>query len=195
MNELRSLPVPSTLSSVPCLNCPNCNSTNLKKLSLTHAAGVYESRGRLGGLFIGGSDGLFFARYTGKSQSRLSKMVAPPGKMPYVAPVILWLLGFFILMAFDGRGKLSWLMGMISATYILMIPVYFLAALFYNWFVRPKKHKDWERNFMCQRCGTLIEPLAVKPRQFTSGGVGSVLENSSQRGVTRSFPSVGANRV
>jgi hypothetical protein len=48
-----------------------------------------------------------------------------------------------------------------------MIPVYFLAALFYNWFVRPKKHKDWERKFMCQRCGALIEAMTVKPRQFT----------------------------
>jgi hypothetical protein len=139
------------------------------KMSLSHAAGVYESRGRLGGLFIGGSDSLFFGRYTGKSQSRLSKMVDPPRKMPYVVLAILWLLGFFILMAFDGRGKLSWLMRIISATYILIIPVYFLAALFYNWFVRPKKHKDWERKFMCQRCGALIEALTVKPRRFTSG--------------------------
>ena len=84
-------------------------------------------------------------------------MICPPKKLPYAVPAILWLLGLFILMPFDGRGKLSWLMGMISAVYILAIPAYFLVALFHNLLVRPKKHMDWERKSMCQRCGALIE--------------------------------------
>jgi len=83
-------------------------------------------------------------------------MTGPPKKLPYAAPAILWLLGLFILMAFDGRGKPSWLTGMISAVYVLAIPAYFLVALFHNLLVRPKKHKDWERKSMCQRCGALI---------------------------------------
>jgi hypothetical protein len=169
MNELRSSPVPNNLSSVPSLICPNCNSSDLQRVSLIHAAGTYESSGRFRGFFFGDGDGLLFGRYQGTSQSRLSKMVGPPRRLPYAAPAILWLLGFFILMAFDGRGKLSWLMGMISAVYILAIPVYFLVALFHNLFVRPKKHKDWERKFMCQRCGALIEAPTATTGRFTSG--------------------------
>jgi hypothetical protein len=30
-------------------------------------------------------------------------MVGPPKKLPFAAPMILWLLGFFVVMAFAGR--------------------------------------------------------------------------------------------
>jgi hypothetical protein len=138
------------------LKCPNCNSTDLKKLSLIHAAGVYESRGSLRGLFLGNSDGLLFGRFRGTSQSRLSKMTGPPKKMPYAVPTVLWLLGFFILMAFDGRGKLSWVMGMLSVVYVFLLPAWLLASLSYNFFICPRKYRNWERKFMCQRCGIVV---------------------------------------
>src|SRR5260370_27525836 len=60
--------------------CPNCNSTDLKKMSLIYAAGVHESRGRILGFFVGSGDGLLFGRYRGTNQNRLSKMVGPPRK-------------------------------------------------------------------------------------------------------------------
>lgn len=81
-------------------------------------------------------------------------------RLPFVLPVILWLVGFFPVMAFAGRGKLSTLMAMISVAYLLLLPSYLVAALFYNLFVRPKKYGIWESTFMCQRCGALIEPHA-----------------------------------
>jgi uncharacterized membrane protein YfcA len=80
----------------------------------------------------------------------------PPRKWPYGAPAILWLLGFFILMAFAGREKLSWMMGAVSAGYLLLLPAYFLAALLYNFFLRPRKKRDWEARFMCQKCGFVL---------------------------------------
>jgi hypothetical protein len=134
--------------------CPNCNSTDLKKLSLIYAAGVYESRGRILAFLVGSGDDLLLGRYRGTSQSHLSKALSPPRKLPYAAPVILWLLGFFILMSFVGREKLSWIRGALSVGYLLQLPAYILAALFYNFFVRPKKHKDWNEKFICQRCGS-----------------------------------------
>jgi hypothetical protein len=110
--------------------CPNCNSNDLKRMSLIHAAGSYESRGRIRGLLLGGDEPFLLWRYQGTSQSRLSKMLAPPTKAPYTAPVILWLIGLFIVMAFAGRGKLSWMMGAISAAYFLLLPAYLLASVF-----------------------------------------------------------------
>jgi len=133
--------------------CPKCNSTDLKKLSLIHAAGVYESRGSLVGALIGSGDGLLFGRYSGKSQSRLSKIAVPPRKMPFAAPIVLWLLGFFILMAFDARGKLSWITGELSIAYPILLPAYLLGAFLYNLLVRRKEYSSWEQKFMCQRCG------------------------------------------
>jgi hypothetical protein len=101
-----------------------------------------------------------------------------PKKLPHAAPAILWLLGLFILMAFDGRGKLSWLTGMISAVYILAIPAYFLVALFHNLFIRPKKHKDWESKSMYQCCGALVEALTVTTGQANLGSSrGSLLSS------------------
>jgi hypothetical protein len=138
--------------------CPNCNSTDLKKASLIYAADVYESRGRMGGLLFGNGDAFFVGKYRGANRSLLSKMVAPPRKAPYVAPVVLWLMGFFIVMAFAGRGKLSLMMGVLAVGYLLLLPGYLLAALFYNFFLLPKKKRDWETRFMCQKCGFVCNP-------------------------------------
>jgi hypothetical protein len=129
---------------------------------------VYESRG---GFIVGNGDGLLFGRSRGTSQSRLSKALSPPRKLPYAAPVILWLVGLFPTMAFVVRAKLSPLTGLISVAYVLALPVHLLVALFYNWLVCPKKYKNWERKFMCQRCGVLIEAQTGtqgdRPRQHS----------------------------
>jgi len=138
--------------------CPNCNSSDLKKVSLIYAAGVYESRGRITGFFVGNSDGLLLGKYRGKNQSRLSTMVNPPRKLPYAAPIIFWLVGFFPVMAFVGLGKLSLTTGLLGVTYVLLLHVLPAGALVYNFFVYPKKYKRWEGMFMCQRCGALIGP-------------------------------------
>jgi hypothetical protein len=137
--------------------CPNCNSSDLQKLSLIHAAGVYESRGRIRGLFLGNSARLHFGRYKGRSQSRLSTAVGSPKKRPYAAPTILWLIGFCLLMALDGRGKISTAMAMFSSAYVFLLPALLIGILVYNFFVYPKKRKNWERKFLCQRCGALAE--------------------------------------
>jgi hypothetical protein len=138
--------------------CPNCNSSDLKRVSLIHASGVYKSRGRFRGFLLGNSDAVHFGKYRGTSQSRLSAMVSPPRKGRYVAPTVLWLLGFFMLIAFDGRGKLSTLMAFISVAYVFLLPAYLLAALSYNLFIRRKKYRKWESQFLCQLCGAIIEP-------------------------------------
>jgi hypothetical protein len=140
--------------------CPSCNSSDLKRVSLIHAAGLYESRGRIRGLFLGGADGWLFGRYRGTNKSQLSKMAGPPAKMPYVGPTTLWLVGFFPIMAFVSRGKLSVLTGLVSVGYTFLLPAYLLGALFYNFVPCPKKYRKWHATFMYQRCGALIEPQA-----------------------------------
>jgi len=132
---------------------------------LIHAAGMYESRARILGFFLGSGDGLLFGRYKGTSQSRLSLAASPPRKFPYAAPVILWLMGFFILMAFAGRGKLSKATAIFSVAYLLLLPLILLGTLAYNLFVYPRKCRRWERKFLCQRCGSLIPELQPRRAQ------------------------------
>jgi len=80
-------------------------------------------------------------------------MLAPPGKAPYGQPVLLWVIGFFVLMVFAVRGKLSDWMGMLSVAYLFLLPGYLLGATIYNLFLRPKRIQAWDRQFLCERCG------------------------------------------
>ena len=136
-----------------------------------YAAGIHESRGWFLGLLLGGADGALLGRYRGTSQSRLSRLLNPPRRLPYVAPIVLWLIGFFILMSFDAQGKLSWVMAVLSVAYVLLLPAYLLGSLIYNLFIRPKKFKRWQQRFMCQRCGATVEPGKF---------MGSSLKNKAQ---------------
>jgi hypothetical protein len=122
----------------------------------------------MGGLFFGNGDTFFVGKYRGANQSLLSKMVAPPRKAPYLAPVVLWLVGFFVVMAFAWSGKLSWIMDALSIGYLLLLPAYLLATLLYNFLVRPKKYKGWNEQFMCQRCGSLSRPPETGTKAFHS---------------------------
>ena len=149
--------------------CPNCHSSDVKRVSLVHAAGGYESRGRTLGFLAASGDALLFGRYRGNNQSQLSMMVAPPAKLPYALPIILWLLGFFVLMAIVTRGKLAWAMGLISVAYIILLPAYLLAALFCNFVLHPRKYRLWEDKFMCQKCGLVLN-VRERPEAASAGG-------------------------
>jgi hypothetical protein len=128
--------------------------------TLFYPAGVDESRGRIGGLLLERADGLVLAKYRGTSQSKLSKMVRSPQKAPNVAPAILC-LSVFVVMAFAGRRKLSWMMGSLSVVYVLLLPEYIVGALLCSFLVHAKKFRAWDQKFICQRCGATIRSLAA----------------------------------
>jgi hypothetical protein len=119
----------------------------------------------MGGLLFGNADAFFIGEHRGANQSLLSKMAGPPRKAPYVALVILWLMGFFIVMAFAGRGKLSEAMAIFSVAYLLLLPLILVGTLAYNLFVYPRKCRRWESKFLCQHCGSLIPELQPRRAQ------------------------------
>ena len=137
--------------------CPTCKSSDLKKLSLIYAAGMHESQGRIHRWLLA-DERLLLGRYQGTNQNRLSKIARPPVRPPFVSPVILWFVGLFVVMAFVGGGRASWMVGFLAAAYVLSLPAYFLVAVSYCFFVRPKKHRRWDGMFMCGRCGALVGP-------------------------------------
>src|SRR5467141_3075156 len=76
------------------LRCPNCESTNLKKVSLAYEEGVYHIDTRTGVrglLFAGWGPGVLVGRATtrGSQQSALSKRLCPPSKWSFVK-LVLW---------------------------------------------------------------------------------------------------------
>jgi hypothetical protein len=83
-------------------------------------------------------------------------MVRSPQKAPYVGLRSCGLSGFFVVMAFAGRRKLSWMMGFLSVVYVLLLPEYIVGALLCNFLVHAKKFRAWDQKFICQRCGATI---------------------------------------
>src|SRR6202790_2068769 len=76
------------------LRCPNCNGTDLKKLSLAYQQGQVrvDTRTRLRGVVVGeGGPDVVVGRATtrGTHQTELSKQPSPPAKWSYLK-LVLW---------------------------------------------------------------------------------------------------------
>jgi hypothetical protein len=120
---------------------------------LIYAQGTSESRGSVFGVLFGSADGFLLGRGRGTNQSLLAKKASPPRKAPYLAPAVLWFIGFFIVMAFAGQAKLSATMKAISFLYVSALPAWFAIALVHNIFVYPGKYEIWSKQWLCERCG------------------------------------------
>src|SRR6201982_1006486 len=77
------------------LRCPNCNSTNLKKVSLAYQQGLSHTvaHTRLHGVAFGGCGPDFLIGTDtprGVHQSVLSKQLSPPVKWPYRKLILWW---------------------------------------------------------------------------------------------------------
>ena len=99
------------------LQCPNCKSTNLKKVSLAYQEGLQRvsTRTRLRGVVVG-SDGpdVVVGRATtkGTQQTEISKVLTPPKKWSYVKlfgrSVLVFLsVGWIVFYVHTVRGNSS----------------------------------------------------------------------------------------
>ena len=135
--------------------CTNCNSTDMKKVSLIYAAGTYQSRGGFLGFLLGTSNGLLLGRYRETSESRLAASLRPPRKAPYLSPIILWFFGFFPALSLIVNKIHGPVKGVLSLAHFLLLPACILASLLYNFVIRPGKLRAWEQRSMCLACGAL----------------------------------------
>jgi len=149
--------------------CPDCNSSNLKKVSLAHEQGLFHTtaRSRLRGFLLGDNGPSLFvgqAVTQGTRQSQLSVRLRPPVKWSY-GRLILWsvLLSFALLVAYVhsvmGSPALASSLGVVS--YLVLFPVTFLSCLLLVWrhntFFYPRELERWNRSFLCGRCGAVTE--------------------------------------
>ena len=153
------------------LRCPNCNSTDLKKVSLAYQEGLFctVAHTRFRGVVFGGHGPDFVigkATTRGFHQSVLAKRLSPPVKWSYRKLILWWGLVFlsigwivFYINSFikHSSAVLSpplTLFALLSAVTFLLLLVLFWR---HNQSAYKRRYSQWERSFLCQRCGTLTE--------------------------------------
>jgi hypothetical protein len=149
------------------LRCPDCNSTDLKQFALAYQEGTYhvKIRSRLRA-FLFGSDGpnliVGSAVTQGVHWTQLSKRLSPPRKWSYVRLILgslvvtlAALFAYVIFVASSPPPVSTFPMKM----YVFFSPLVFLALAFAVWrhnHLRfPKEYAQWNRSFICQRCGAV----------------------------------------
>jgi hypothetical protein len=164
-------PAQLRLASRAPLRCSNCNSTDLKKVSLAYQEGLFctVAHTRFRALLVGGHGPDFVigkATTRGFHQSVLSKRLNPPVKWSYRKLILWWALAFL---------SIGWIVfyinaGTINSSAVSLLPlilfsglsaVTFLLLLVLFWGHNQSTYKrrfsQWERSFLCQRCGTITE--------------------------------------
>ena len=153
------------------LRCPNCESTNLKKVSLAYQEGVYHIDTRTGVrglLFAGGGPGVLVGRTTtrGSQQSALSKRLCPPSKWSY-AKLVLWsgvvtLVALF-LYAQHVMSSPPPVSSLPVKLYAVFAPVVFLLLIGIVWrhnhSTYQRRYALWNTSIICERCGTVSQQV------------------------------------
>lgn len=149
------------------LQCPNCKSTDLKKVSLAYEEGFQRisTRTRLRGVVVG-SDGpdVVVGRATTKGiqQTELSKELTPPMRWSYPK-----LFGWSVLV-FLSVGWMAFYVNTITRNSSIPLAVYsllsagvavvlFLIYCKHNHSTYPRQYAHWNRSFICERCGTVSQ--------------------------------------
>ena len=151
------------------LHCPKCNSADLKRVSLVYQEGAFRTEGqtRMRAAIIGGSGaGVLVGKAStpASHQSALSKRLSPPMKWSY-RRVIFWSALIFL-----SGGWLVFYINTIATNatsvssaplsrYVLTAGVIFgfvlTLAFRHNHSVYLKRLVEWDRSFICPRCGTV----------------------------------------
>jgi hypothetical protein len=153
------------------LQCPNCKSTSLKKVSLAYQEGLQRvsTRMRLRGVVVG-SDGpdVVVGRATTKGiqQTEISKALTPPKKWSYLELLGLSVLVFlsvgWIVFYANTLTNNSSSVSSLPLTVFGVLSACLFVALFslywnHNHSTYPRKYAQWDSSFICKRCGTVSQ--------------------------------------
>jgi len=153
------------------LRCPKCDSTDLKKVSLAYQEGLFRTntRTRLSAALVGGGGpDLVVGRATTQAshQSALSKQLSPPAKWSYLK------VGSWSVLAFLCVGWIVFYVNTVATNsstvssppltlFALISAAIFALLLFLVWRHNhsgyQERFAEWDRSFICQRCGAVSE--------------------------------------
>ena len=116
--------------------CPKCGSTEIRRLSLIHAAGMPTNTER-----------------KPHHEAVLSKQAAPPARRP----VLVWTVAGIVLamMAIVTR-TISTPVTTAELIGVAVAVGAAVQAITYNRLVYPRLAEQWERSSMCTRCGSVF---------------------------------------
>ena len=153
------------------LHCPNCNSTDLKKVSLVYQEGLsrVNAHTRIRGVVVG-SEGpdLVLGRATtkGTQQTDISKALTPPMKWSY-GKLFGWSLLVFLSVGWtvfyvNTITKNSSSVSSVPLTIYAVLSTGIFVAVFlvywrHNNSTYARQYAEWNRCFICQRCGTVSQ--------------------------------------
>jgi hypothetical protein len=153
------------------LHCPNCKSTNIKKVSLAYQEGLQHvsTRTRLRGVVVG-SDGpdvvVGRANTRGTQQTEISKALTPPRKWSYLKlfgwSVLVFLSVGWIVFYVNTITKNSSSVSSVPLTIYALVSAGVFVALFlvylkHNQSTYRRQYAQWDRSFICERCGTVSQ--------------------------------------
>ena len=153
------------------LKCPNCKSTDLKKVAMAYQEGLQRvsTCTRLRGVAVG-SDGpdVVVGRATtkGMQQTEISKALTPPAKWSYVklfgwSALVFLSVGWIVFYVNTVTKNSSYAASVPLMTYSLLSAGVFVFLLLiygkHNHLTYPGQYARWNRSFICQRCGTVSQ--------------------------------------
>jgi hypothetical protein len=148
------------------LRCPNCNSSELKRVPLAYEEGRSRlaARIRLRGMVFGDDANVIVGRAvtSGMSETELAKTLRPPKKWSYgrvllgAVLVALASLIFYVHVVMESTSKTSSMPIVLLG--IIELGLFFV-LLFLTWrqnyLIYPRQYERWNRSFVCQRCGAV----------------------------------------
>lgn len=139
------------------MQCTQCNSDNVQKLSVVYQSGTSQinttSRTFGSGVGFGGGGGLFgvgsaSTKTTGQSQSHLAAIASPPKKKGYMIPYVIIVLSIIAVMAKIITGGV-FILPLALAVFLIY------RAFSYNKNQWPPKYQEWSKSWHCNKCGAI----------------------------------------
>ena len=150
------------------LRCPQCDSTDLKKVSLAYEEGLYqgESRTRLSAALAGsGGPDLIVGKAPARTshQSALSKRLKPPAKWSYLKVAFWWVLMvlclgwiiFYVNVITTNAAIASSTILIVFSLVSIAALVLLLVSVWRHNQSTSREYEEWNRSFVCVRCGTV----------------------------------------
>lgn len=140
--------------------CTQCNSGEIRKLSLVFESGLSHTSSRTTGVGfgLGGGLGIGSARTHGTAVTATAAKAAPPQRRPLTWPIIS-------LIVFGLWGLAPHAQAMFVLAAIAAIIVFNRHRL--NTQVWPGLYDTWDRSYLCERCGSMMIPAMQPPQAVT----------------------------
>lgn len=138
--------------------CPYCQSENIQSYNIAYASGFSNVSGVTTGVGVGmsGRVGVGVGNTVGTQQTVLSMMAPPPKKKSTTSLFIMGTLGIYfglgLVLLVSGLSKSNWSLLLYIGAYAILIYAIHRRTV-WNRTVYPQLRRDWERTYICLRCG------------------------------------------